>query len=261
VDILQPRIFRLDVASGERKTVPMPEPIGCIALRMRGGLIAGLRSGFAFVDFSSGRVDYLTDPEREQPDNRFNDGKCDAQGRFWAGTMDFDGERATGALYRLDPDLSVHRMDAGYVITNGPAFSPDGGTLYHNDTVNRTVYAFDLNPATGEIDHKRPLIQLAEDEGYADGLTVDREGYLWLAQFGAGRVSRFSPAGGLDRLVSLPVLNVTSCCFGGRDLDRLYITSARSELTEAALAKQPLAGGLFQVDIGIRGLAPGKFAG
>jgi sugar lactone lactonase YvrE len=260
VDVKAPAVHRFVPESGERRSWPMPEQIGSLVPRRGGGFVAGMKSGFAFVDLEANRIDYIANPEADLPGNRFNDGKCDAHGRFWAGTMD-DGEQlATGALYRLDPDRSWRRMDSGYSITNGPAFSPDGALLYHTDTLKRTIYAFDLSPG-GEISNKRTFIQIPAEQGYPDGMTVDSEGCIWLAHYGGWRVTRFTPEGRGERVIELPVAQVTCCGFGGPRLDRLFITTAAKQLTSEALARQPLAGGLFAIDVGIQGLPANRFAG
>ena len=261
VDIERPAILRFATDDGRRDEYPMPLKIGCIAFREQGGLVAGLQSGFAFVDLEHQEVTPIADPEEDLPGNRFNDGKCDACGRFWAGTMDDAIQQPTGVLYRLDPDGNVHRMDDGYVVTNGPAWSPDGRILYHNDTRERTVFAFNCDPETGAIDHKRVFVRTTEEEGYPDGLAVDSEGGVWLAHWGGWRVTRFTPAGHVDRVVRLPASQVTSCAFGGSDLRTLYVTTARTGLDAAALLDQPLAGGLFAVEVGIAGLPGHRFGG
>ncbi len=177
----------------------MPEPIGFIAPRRRGGLVAGLRSGFHLIDLPEGRVTPIGNPEPDRPGNRFNDGKVDPMGRLWAGTVEFGCTEPTGAFYRLDPDHRWHRMDDGYIVTNGPAFSPDGSILYEADSERRVVYAYDLDLAGGAISNRRPFVIFAEDDGVPDGMTVDRDGHLWVAHWGGSRVSRFRPDGTLDR--------------------------------------------------------------
>lgn len=261
VDIDQPAVLRLHAATGKTEVFAMPERIGCIAIRKSGGWIAGMQSGFAHIDLAPLRVTPLVDPESSLPGNRFNDGKCDARGRFWAGTMDIEMQVSTGTLYRLDPDGSVHAMDRGYGVTNGPAWSPDGSVLYHNDSKARCVYAFDCDADAGTIHNKRCFAELNEAEGCPDGLTVDRDGYIWLAHWGGSRVTRFAPDGQIDRVVPMPVSQVTSCAFGGPELRTLYITSARIGLDAATLAIEPLAGGLFAIDVDITGLPANRFAG
>lgn len=259
VDIKAPAVHRFTPDDGARRSWPMPELIGCLARRKRGGFVAGFKTGFAFVDLEKNRIERIGNPEPARPGNRFNDGKCDAQGRFWAGTMD-DGERAaTGWLYRLDADLKWRRMDGPYICTNGPAFGADGNTLYHTDTVGRTIHAFDL--ARGVVSNKRVFVRFAAADGYPDGMTVDAEGCVWVCHWGGWRVTRFAPDGRIERTIAMPAAQVTSCAFGGPGLDTLYITTASIGLDDAALAKQPLAGGLFACKPGPRGLPAPEFAG
>lgn len=261
VDIEQPRVLRFTPSSEQFAEFVMPEKIGCIAFRQRGGLVAGMQSGFCLLDLPSKTITPLNDPEADRPDNRFNDGKCDALGNFWAGTMHMPQSQACGALYRLGSDGQVQVMDQGYGITNGPAWSPDGTKLYHNDSAKRTVYVFDCDAATGELRNKRVFVQLTEVDGFPDGLTVDREGCIWLAHWGGSRVTRFHPNASIERVVPLPVSQVTSCTFGGADLRTLFITSARIGLKQHELEQQPLAGHLFAVDCDVAGMPANRFAG
>ncbi len=261
VDIEAPAVRRYAPATGATESWPMPERIGCIARRRdRGGFVAGFKSGLAFLDLSGGRIERIGDPEPDLPDNRFNDGKCDGAGRFWAGTMDDGQSYSTGSLYRVDGDRRWHRMDSGYRVTNGPAFSPDGGTLYHTDSAARTIFAFDAAP-DGSISNKRTFIAIPPDAGHPDGMTVDAEGHLWVAHWDGWRLTRFRPDGSIERTIKLPVARVTSCAFGGPALDMLYVTTATTGLDSEARARQPLAGGLFEVAAGIRGLPAPRFAG
>jgi len=259
VDIKRAQVLRYRPADERREVFQLPAEVGCIGLVRGGGLVAALRTGFALLDLEAGHVEPLVDPEHDRPGNRFNDGKVGPGGRFWAGTMD-DGEaEPTGCLYRLDPDLSVTRADEGYVITNGPTFSPDGRLLYHVDSLARRVDAFEHDPSTGTLGERRPFIQLEERDGYPDGLTVDEDGGVWLAQWGGWCVTRYAPDGRRDRHVELPVSQVTSCTFGGDHLATLYVTSASKGLDAAARAAEPLAGGLFAVEVGARGLPALEF--
>ncbi|WP_340117209.1 SMP-30/gluconolactonase/LRE family protein [Pelagibius sp. 7325] len=262
VDIKAPALHRYRPDDGDKTSWVMPERIGWVIERANGeGLVAGFKQrGFAFLTPGTMMPETIGQPEPDYPDNRFNDAKADAEGRIWAGTMDDNEREATGSLYRLDADLDWHRMDKGYGITNGPAFSPEGGTLYHTDTAAGTIYAFDLT-ARGRLENKRVFVTIPEGDGYPDGMTCDAEGYLWVAHWGGWRITRFAPDGRVDRVVEMPVSQVTSCTFGGPDLDRLYITSAAIGLDEERLERQPLAGGLFEFIPGVKGLPAGLFAG
>jgi sugar lactone lactonase YvrE len=259
VDIKGRKIFRLD-EKGELSQWPTPFQVGSIALRAEGGFIAGTDQGIAEINLSTGRLDVLFNPEENLPHNRFNDGKVDRQGRFWAGTMDDRERGSAGTLYRIDPNLRCTAIDTGYGITNGPAFSPDGRVMYHSDTARRVTYAFDVD-AKGNASNRRIFLQFGEGDGYPDGMTVDSEGCLWIAFWGGWCVRRFSPAGEMLRTVEVPVEQPSSCAFGGPNLDRLYVTSATKDLDETALAMQPKAGGLFMLTPGVRGLEEASFAG
>ena len=262
VDIKAPALHRYRPEDGDKTSWAMPEPIGWVIERAGGaGLVAGFKQrGFAFLTPGTMAPETIGQPEPDYPDNRFNDAKADSAGRIWAGTMDDNEREATGCLYRLDPDLDWHRVDKGYVVTNGPAISPDGRTLYHTDTFEGTIYAFDLT-ARGRLENKRVFATIPEGDGYPDGMTCDAEGHLWVAHWGGWRITRFAPDGTVDRVIEMPVSQVTSCTFGGPDLDRLYVTSAAINLADERLERQPLAGGLFQLDPGVKGLPAGQFAG
>lgn len=260
VDIKAPAIHACDAGGGNRQTWPMPEPIGSLAPRRAGGFVAAFKSGFALVDLEPLAIRKIGNPEPTVPGNRFNDGKCDGAGRFWAGSMDDEIRAATGWLYCLAPDRSWRRWDGPYLCTNGPAFSPDGTVLYHTDSMVRTVYRFALAP-DGTLSDKRDFVRFAESDGYPDGMTVDAAGGVWVAHWDGWRVTRFRPDGAVDRVIALPVAQVTSCAFGGDDLRTLYITSASIGLSDEARRAQPLAGGLFAVAVDAPGLACALYGG
>ena len=258
LDVKGLRLFRLD-AAGAVTQWPTPFRIGGIAPCRGGGFIAGTEHGLAWVDPITGTFEIFDNPERDRPGNRFNDAKVDRAGRFWAGSMD-DGERAaSGALYRVDancplPRITVTRIDDDYRVTNGPAFSRDGRTMYHTDSALQTIYAFDLD-AAGDVANKRVFAQFEGADGYPDGMTVDAEDCLWVAFWDGWCVRRLSPAGETIATIAMPVGRPTSVAFGGPALDRLYVTSARIDLDDAALAAQPHAGGLFVLNPGVTGVA------
>jgi sugar lactone lactonase YvrE len=261
LDILQNQVHKLHVNNGKRQTWHFAEPITSMAVRQSGGLVASITKGFAVIDLTNLVIEPIVKTESDLPGNRFNDGKVDGYGRFWAGTMDGKGKQATGSLYRLDPDLTLHKMDSPYIISNGPTFSSDGQTLYHTDSVRQTIFAFDLH-ADGSLGKKRPFIQLIDPaEGKPDGMAVDSENCLWLAHFGGARLTRYSPAGQVMQVVPLPVPNVTSCTFGGDALDTLYITTASAGMSQADLEQYPLAGSLFAYRPGVTGLPTPQFTG
>ena len=259
LDIKGLKIFRLAVG-GELDQWDTPFRVGSIAPRAAGGFIAGTEHGFAFIDLDAGRFDLHVNPEAHLPDNRFNDGKVDRAGRFWAGSMDDREREASGALYRLDSDLSWTKIDERYRVTNGPAFSPDGRWMYHNDSARQITYVFDLDDR-GNASNRQVLARYDTTDGYPDGLTVDRDGCLWIAFWDGWCVRRLSPTGERLEEIAVPVQKPTSCAFGGPGLDRLYITSARIGIEGTDLDGQPFAGGLFMVDVGVGGVPETEFAG
>jgi sugar lactone lactonase YvrE len=215
-----------------------------------GGMVCSLDDGlYRFIE-ATGEFVPLAQVEAELPGNRFNDGHVDANGQLWFGSMDDREEQASGALYRFD-GAAVARMDDGYIITNGPALSPDGRTLYHTDTLARRVYAFDI-PPSGALANKRVFVEL--DDGYPDGMAVDAAGHLWVATFGGWRIDRFDASGNKVGEVRFPCANVTKLAFGGEDLRTVYATTARKGLSQGELAAQPLAGSLFSFRVETPGL-------
>jgi sugar lactone lactonase YvrE len=262
VDIKDPAVFAFDPASREIKRWAMPARLGAIGLRERGGLVGAFKNGFAFIDLDTGAVTPIADPEAHLPGNRFNDGKVDPLGRFWAGSMDDSEQAPSGHLYRLDPDRLIERFEISFVCTNGIDWSGDGRTLYFVDTVGRIIYAWDFNMAEGRLGERRVFARVPADQGYPDGLAVDAEDHVWGAHWDGARITRYRPDGTIERVVALPVPRGTSCCFGGPDLATLYVTSASIGLDEAARRAAPLSGGVFAITgLGVRGRAPGRFRG
>ncbi len=256
-DIKKRKIHRFDPAGASRSWDAPSEP-GFIAPLENGHFIAGTKQGLFDFDPANGAFTRLRTVEPDLPSNRLNDGAVDAMGRLWFGSMDDGESRPTGRLYRLDRGaLTV--MDEGYVITNGPAFSPDGRTLYHTDTLERRIFAFDVGP-DGALSNKRLFAAIEEGAGWPDGPVTDAEGCLWTGLFGGWSVRRYAPDGVLLRSVSFPVANVTKIAFGGPGLSTAYATTARKGLGPAALAAQPLAGGLFRFEAGVMGRACPSFA-
>lgn len=260
VDVMSGRLHSTDVATGQTTTLCLPLATGCFVPRAGGGYVAGLADGFWAVG-QDGSAQRLVGVEAERPETFFNDGRCDPAGRFWAGTMAYDLRESAGSLYRLDTDLTVHRMLSGVTISNGIDWSLDGRTMYYVDTATQRIDVFDYDAATGSIQHRRPFVVIDAADGSPDGLVVDAEGAIWVALWDGWAVRRYLPDGTLDRVVRVPTAKVTSIAFGGADLDQLYITTARRLADETDRARQPLAGGIFRAEVGIRGRRAVAFAG
>ena len=263
VDILGRRVHRYRPADGSSRTFETPSPVGAVATRSNGGLVLALEDGFWLQDpgDGSGGLRRLAEVESDVPGNRMNDGKVDPRGRFWAGTMAYDGRPGAGSLYRLDPDGQVTRVLDGVTTSNGLGWSPDRRVMYYIDTPTQRVDVFDYEERTGEISDRRTLVEIPSDAGSPDGMTVDAEGFLWIALWRGWAVRRYSPDGRLERSIRVPVSQVSSCTFGGPGLAELYITSAATELGPDELLAQPHAGGLFRWHPGVSGLPAHPFAG
>lgn len=258
LDIVQKNVHRYSIENGTKKTWPLAFEVTSLMKRKNGGFIGTVRDGFAFIDLGTGSYSPIALPEEDITGNRFNDGKLDSQGNFWAGSMDEAEKEHSGALYRISPELQIEKVDDDYIITNGPAFSPDGQTAYHNDTIKRVIYAFEFND--GKLSNKREFYKFRdESEGYPDGMTVDVEGNIWQCSFAGSRITKFSPKGGILDVIAMPVPNITSCTFGGPELDTLFITSARYLMSDEDIRKYPLAGSLFSLKPGVRGLLTPTF--
>lgn len=261
VNIMQGEIHWLYPATGKHSYCKTDQLIGTIAVMENGGIIAAVQNGFATIDLKTGAVKSITEIEAELKNNRFNDGKCDTSGRFWAGTMNMVSVLNQAALYMLGTDLSIANKIQNVSIANGLAWSPDDKLFYFVDTPTNQVMAYDYEAETGNIKNGRVVIDRTSKKGYADGMTIDTEGMLWIALWDGWKVERWNPqTGKLIGIIELPVSLVTSCTFGGPDMRDLYITSARIGLTADALIDQPLAGSLFVVkNSGHQGLPVNEF--
>lgn len=243
----------VDMLAGDVLTLRSPDRwhVGDVAAALHpaggGGVVLAVERGFALADRVGGPVRTLP-PVWTDSTVRMNEGGCDPDGRFYCGSMAYDERAGAGALYRLDPDRSIHCVLTGVTVSNGFAFSPDGGTAYYVDTPTGGIDAFDYDRERGLTGRRR--VVTVDPPGVPDGLTVDAEGYLWVALWGGSAVRRYSPAGALDGVLELPVSQVTACAFGGPALDRLYLTTSRLGITW----RQPDAGALFTTVPGVRGL-------
>lgn len=259
VDIPNRCVHCYDPATGQDVSQPVPGVVSLALPRRSGGVVIGLRDGLHLLDGE--RPTLLAGIEAERSDTRTNDGACDAAGRLWVGTMALDESSPVAGLYRVDPDCSVTTVLSGTTISNGLGWSPDGETFYFIDSPTRRVDAFDFDPVTGTLEHRRPLAAVDVEGAVPDGMNVDSEGCLWVALHGGWGLNRYSPDGELLAEVRLPVARITSCCFGGAELRDLYVTTRRDGLSNAELTQQPLAGALLRLDPGVAGLPTHEFGG
>jgi len=262
VDVPAGAVHRFEPDSGATRSWQLPAEVGCIALRSSGGAIAALRTGLYLIDFDTAEVEALHDPEADQPRTRFNDGKCDRRGRLWAGTMDIEEREPLGALYCYRGEQRCERVLSAVGMSNGLGWSPDDRTMYHTDSLTRviTAYDYDSDSDTGAVGAARPFVS-DRLPAVPDGLAVDAGGCVWSVKWDGWRVVRYTPDGRVDREITLPVQQPTSCAFGGSGLDVLFVTSAREGLSPAALTEQPLAGSVFAVDVGVQGLPQPLYRG
>jgi L-arabinonolactonase len=262
-------LWRLDPRSGKIESWTLDRDIGAMALRKNGGAVLALDDGFYFYDFDKSKLDLIRKVDEAQPRTRLNDGKCDRRGRFFAGGMDDKEELAICKLWRLDPDLRVAPVDDGIICSNGPCWSPDDKTFYFADTFQQEFWAYDYDIEAGTVANRRVFATTKDDQGVADGSTVDAEGYLWNAQLISGDLVRYAPDGSVDRKIGMPVRNITSVMFGGDRLDEIYVTSmarvkhpAVHDLFQAEIKPQFGAGALFRIrGLGIKGVPEPRFAG
>jgi len=253
VDIEAGQVHRFDPASGKDTFFEVGETVGTVAVRAAGGLVLATKGGLYTCLDTGGQRTLLHEVDTDPPGGRCNDGKADPWGRFWVGTM-LDGTDDAGALYRLDPDHSLHTILTGVGVSNGLGWSPDGTTMYYVDTLTGGVDALDHDPSSGAVTARRRLVDV--DRGWPDGLTVDAEGCLWVALWDGWGVRRYAPDGSLLTTLEVPAQRVTSCAFGG---STLYITTARMGVRD--FADQPSAGSVFACDPGVAGLPAGEWAG
>jgi sugar lactone lactonase YvrE len=262
---MRPEIHRLDPATGKdvKFDLDLPPQLGGLVPLKNGGMALAAADGITLLSPDMKRRTTLVNPIAGHSNLSFNDAKCDRQGRLWAGTTDRLESEALGRLYRIDPDGTATVFADGFVCSNGPSFSPDGKIMYHSCSHERVVNAYDIDPASGRASNRRLFAEFEAVDGVPDGSTVDVEGYFWSTHWGGSRVTRYTPDGSIDRVIEVPVKKVTSCAFGGKDMKTLFITTASIDfhegnwiyMDEAGFDADPLAGAIFAVDVGIRGLA------
>ncbi|MCX7121875.1 MAG: SMP-30/gluconolactonase/LRE family protein [Gammaproteobacteria bacterium] len=258
VDIVKPELHCLNPRNNFHQSWIMPTDICCVAPNKKGGLIAALKNGITILNPVSNNVRYIAELNKNK--TMFNDGHCDRQGRFWIGTKDIAESNSNAGIFRLDNNKLIQQAD-NFIVSNGLISSLDSKYFYIADSPNRIIYRYDFNVDTGEIGKRIIFAKISDDSGYPDGMTIDSEGYLWGCHFNGWRVTRYDPDGKIDRVIKMPVSAPTSCCLGGADLKTLFITSAKRDVTNVELKNQPLAGGVFAIDVDVPGVNEPCFDG
>lgn len=252
VDIAAATLYRLNQDKHIDKFA-MPSQIGSIAWRAKGGLVAALSDRFVIVDTTTGTTQNIALPLQGIKNSMFNDGKCDRQGRFWAGTKDIAEQQPIGALYCLN-NGDVKKMLNGFTVSNGIAWNLDNSLMYICDSPARQIYQYEFDPKNGSLGEMHVFAQISKEQGFPDGLTVDSQGYLWSCHWDGWQITRYTSFGEIDSIIPMPIPRPTSCCFGGPDLTTLYVTSASIGLSAAQLTDAPQSGMLFAIETGIKGL-------
>lgn len=260
VDILQSKLYRLPFGTPKFEMWDLPQATTALAgISGRDELLLACTGALMRFEPKTAVCQEIIPFELEKPENRPNDGKCDPQGRFWIGSMDDAEEQNNGSLYRLGHDLSLTPILKDLGIPNTLAWSPDRKIFYFADSQQQTIWAFDYDDSSGDISNKRNFVSLEGTDIYPDGSCIDREGYLWNAQWNGWRLVRYAPDGMIDRIIKIPVACPTSCMFGGQDLKTLYITSACKGQSNEALMGQPFAGAVFSLNLDVGGLMESPF--
>ena len=254
VDIFRGLVHRYSPDEPKDEGFQAGQYVSSVVPSRSGGVVVTLQHGFYALKLG-GQPTRIAEVEGGLTGNRFNDGKCDPHGRLWAGTMDLEEKRPLGALYVLEKGGSVRKVFGKVTVSNGLGWSPDHRTMYYIDTPTKLVRAFDYSDSTGETTNGRTAVDMSGQPGFPDGMAVDAEGMLWVAHWGGWRVTRFDPRNGKALVhVDIPASQVTSCCFGGKRLDQLYVTTAKAGIGPEETAKGSPAGGLFRIETGVRGL-------
>ena len=259
IDIEGKVLHIYDPATNKDQQFLLGSRVGTVVPVKGGGALVALQNGIHKIDTKTGKLSFINNPLPDTNNLRFNDGKCDPSGRFWVGTMALDSRKKGGVLYRMDKDKTIRVILDSVTISNGIVWTADRKTMYYNDTPTGTIQAFDYDDNTGEISNRRVAVRIPRGGGGPDGMTIDADGNLWVALWGSGTVGKFDPrTGQLLQKVIVPAPNVSSCAFGGKNLETLYITTARVYMNEEKLKQFPLSGGLFSVKPGVHGV-PAEF--
>ncbi|MCY0859989.1 MAG: SMP-30/gluconolactonase/LRE family protein, partial [Sulfolobaceae archaeon] len=254
IDILGKKLIYLDISTGVETIIETPDMISSLCVIDEKRVIATIMHSFYIIDIEKKKFEKIAEVKEEKQNTRFNDGKCDPLGRYWAGTMDMKEKEPIGALYKLDLDKKIYKILEGLTISNGLAWSLDNKKLYLIDSPPKKVYQMDFNLEKGTVENRRVALDLTQEQGVPDGMTIDEEGMLWIAHHGGGKVTRWDPEKGKKlEEIKLPVTYVTSVTFGGTDLKDLYITTRSHDPQTGGLVNEPLAGKLFRERVGIRG--------
>ena len=261
VDINAPSLNRFDPATGGNVAMPMPESIGSFALRAGGGFIVALRGGIWLARADGTLERKVVAAPYDPAHHRFNDGRCDRQGRFFVGSMNEQRDASSAELVRIDADYTMTPILGDLMISNGLAWSPDGRTMYHADTPTHVIRAFDYDAATGTPSRPRVFARWDGDTDRPDGGAVDSAGNYWTAFYRGGKVLQLSPRGETLAEYPIPAMCPTMCAFGGPELTTLYVTSARQMREPDELARLPQSGGIFAMTVAIPGLPEPAFAG
>jgi sugar lactone lactonase YvrE len=260
IDIERPKLQSFDERTGKHEVYAFGSTFaGSLALHRAGGFVVALDNSLHRFDPANSMLGHIVDVEPADKPTRLNDGRCDRQGRLWIGTMDAAIREPLGSFYRVDPSGAVQWLFNDIIVTNSVTTSPDDRTLYMSDTRRFKIWAFDLDPDDGVLSNRRVFADYSQEKGRPDGACVDSDGCVWNAVFAGHRVIRYTPAGKVDRVVELPVTNPTCVCFGGPALDTLYITTATKMIAPEVLAREPLAGALLALDVGVKGLPEAMF--
>lgn len=261
VNIEDSMLYIYDPVTKENQSLSVKERVGTVVPVESGGALVALQNGIHFINTQTGALQFIANP-LTSTNIRFNDGKCDPSGRFWVGSMHLQFTEGVASLYRVNRDKTVHKMLDGVTVSNGIAWTKDRKTMYYVDSHLRRIDAFDYDDTDGAITNRRVVVTIPEGGGSPDGIALDEEGNIWAALWGANAVGRFDPrTGKLLQKIEVPAPNVSSCAFGGKNLDILYITTARGELSEAQLEAYPLSGGLFSAKPGVKGVPAEFFRG
>ncbi len=253
VDVIGPHIHTFSPKESTLASFKLPHIVSAILPTANDRLIAVTEKGIALLNENSGELDFMSNPESALPSNRFNDAKTDTRGRIWAGSMNRKANEGTGSLYKFDTPFTASRMDTGFKVSNGLGWCPRNKTMYFTETVSATIFAYDFDKDTGDIKNRREFLKFDIKNGKPDGICVDCDGNVWVAFWDGWRVSGYTSKGEFFRDIRVPVPRVTSCCFGGQDMKRLYITSASAGLNEEQIQQAPLSGSLFAIDLDTEG--------